>query len=144
MYNLIPQLLSPVYEYIIIVICHPTHHHERNPFFLLFQQNLGQKYKRAYANSLNYKFFLLIQIHIIREIIFIQVIKILLDRGALLPMPHDIRCPRNLQYCPPYECKLLVLVFVYLYTCILVLVLVPNIYKGVVAKIALSPVGRIV
>ena len=55
-------------------------------------------------------------------------------KGALLPMPHDIRCPRNLQYCPPNESKLLVLV----------LVLVPNIYKGVVAKIALSPVGRIV
>ena len=34
--------------------------------------------------------------------------------------------------------------YLYLYTCILVLVLVANIYKGVVAKIALSPVGRIV
>ena len=31
MYNLIPQLLSPVHRYIIIVTCLPPHHHKRNP-----------------------------------------------------------------------------------------------------------------
>ena len=49
---------------------------------------------------------------------FFQVIKILLDRGALLPMPHDIRCLRHFQCCPPNESKLLVLVYLYTCTCI--------------------------